>query len=783
MSFAIFVDATALSIGSFFILGVTPVWLAASSVQKLELKPGTYEFVQPNGAVPLASFQVNADGSLTLPVGAFMSFNEQDRVLKLVGYPITLDATALKVTMGSFQLENLTGWRPTDVTHLLRLMPQSYRVVQPNGVVEAAVFEVKADGSVSLPVGEFMSFDAQAVVVKLLGYPITLDATALKVTMGSFQLENLTGWRPTDVTHLLRLMPQSYRVVQPNGVVEAAVFEVKADGSVVMPAGGFTDFDAEAVVLKLLGYLITLDATALKDTMRSFQLENLTGWRPADVTHLLRLMPQSYRVVQPNGVVAAAIFEVKADGSVSLPAGEFMSFDSQAAVVKLEGYPVTLDATALKTTMGSFQLENLTGWRPTDVSHLLRLMPQSYRMVQPNGVVAAAVFEVKADGSVVMPAGGFMDFDAQAVVLKLLGYPITLDATAFKDTMTSVRLLNLTTWKGNDATHELRLMPQRYQIEQPNGVVEASMFEVKADGSVSLPAGGFMSFDKQGRVLKLVGYLINVDANEVTTQSIGLVNLKNLPSGSKQAALQLLPSSYQLALSNGAVAEAVFEVLLGGTLRFAPPPDGTAGFMSSPVKGTIKFTGYPIIFDATAITTDHLGIVNLTEPLPSGQPHPLRLLPGAYQVAQATGVVPEAAFDVRVGGAVIARFADYVNIEPGAIHFLGLSILVDASAWAGTPLRLVEFGISLDTSRAEPQRVSQFPSVSLTLRLESSPPQRVEFFLQAGPVIQLDEPYPFVELRQRNGVPELALTKNLVRSRRQCLAADIRSRAFTNGRR
>ncbi|MFO0699252.1 MAG: RHS repeat-associated core domain-containing protein [Nitrospira sp.] len=319
MAFPIHIDARQLAHPQFFIPGVTTQWTATHpEPSTFQMEPGTYTFSIDSGQGLVFTVTpqglIDYDPALDVPPGGNHGIfqGRGTATLTLVGFAITLDARALaapKVAIG-----HLTGWLPNDVPQVLHLLPGPYEFQQEPGLVPAAAFTVRPDGTIDYAATSdgFLSGRGTSTYV-LHGLPITLDARALaapKVAIG-----HLTGWLPNDVPQVLHLLPGPYEFQQEPGLVPAAAFTVRPDGTIDYAAtsDGFLSGRGTSTYT-LHGLPITLDARALAN--HKFAIGHLTHWLPNDTAHLLHLLPGAYEFQQDTGLVPTAAFEVRPDGTI-----------------------------------------------------------------------------------------------------------------------------------------------------------------------------------------------------------------------------------------------------------------------------------------------------------------------------------------------------------------------------------------------------------------------------------------------------------------------------------
>ena len=661
-----------------------------------------------------------------------------------------------------------TSWLVRKDTHTLYLLPSHYDFQQGNGVVPAAAFDVLPDGTVNYAESSDSFLSGRGTpTFGIIGLPIIIDGTQLDV--GAYAIYLTTSWLVRKDTHTLYLLPGHYEFQQGNGVVPAAAFDVLRDGTVNYAESSDAFLSGRGTPnFGILGLPIIVDGTQLD--VGAYAIYLTTSWLVRKDAHTLYLLPGHYEFQQGNGVVPAAAFDVLPDGTVNYAASSdgFMAGRGGASV-EFIGHPIVIDVT--QVTTARFNIVGIYAGANDVKRDKLKLLPFTYQLGIASGPVTTALFDVTLAGEIRadnLPPYMSVQRGAGPPVLTVTGYPIAIDATDV-----STQWVGIAGLTGPLASLKeiLQLLPAKYQLRQANGPVEEAVFDVHLDGTVTLkefPSGtaAFMTLTTPSSI-KFSGYPIDVILPYLS-EAFFLVSLIRVAAPNQT--LRLLPGPYQLGWNSAPVPETMFSVELTGKVQYTEPPAGVIGVMKGAGTSSITFVGYPTGFDFSAISADRFRIVNFTDWLDNVPINSLPLLPGTYQVVQGTGLVPEATFEVKFGGDVKYRPDGLTEVtERGQVRFVGLTILVDATDLAGITVRLADLGVAFDASGVQPQRLAQFPFAMLTLLLGTNPPSEVEFFLRQGPLIELDEPYPFVEVRQVGGTQTLRLTIPAPRQKRPCL--------------
>lgn len=191
-----------------------------------------------------------------------------------------------------------------------------------------------------------------------------------------------------------------------------------------------------------------------------------------------------------------------------------------------------------------------------------------------------------------------------------------------------------------------------------------------------------MADEEGARNTQAAVFPIAIDTTGLSIQSWYLPGVTSWLAGNLPATLSLLPGSYQFAQANGRVLEADFQVLANGSVDYAAASDA---FLAGRGTSTFKILGLPVTVDATRLSAQAFAIFITTGWLANSTSHVLNLLPGHYNFQQGNGVVPEAAFDVRLDGTVdYATSSDAFLAGRGTSTFrlLGLPVTIDATQLA-----------------------------------------------------------------------------------------------------
>lgn len=486
MSFPIQINATALTCPSFVVKSM-PGRLDSRSIQALALEPGSYEF--QSGAFPLNwTFTVTHEGhldyvpELDVRQGGFLS-GSGTTTLVVSGFRIALNGTSLATT--NYAIANTTPWLPATASHTLHLLPGHYQFIQGNGPVPAVDFQVRMDGTIDYPVTSdaFLSGRGTATY-SIGGFEITLDGTQLSTA--TYNVANITSWLPSKDKHTLHLLPGPYQFNQGNGPVPEADFEVRMDGTVDYAGTSDAFLTGRGTsTLVIIGLPITIDARQL--AVETYALFVTTSWLLSKDPHTLYLLPGHYEFQQGNGVVSAAAFDVLGDGTVNYAESSNLFLSGRSTPnFGVIGLPITIDATRL--TPLPYAVFVTAGWMNSQSLHRLNLLPGHYEFQLESGVVAAAAFDVRLDGTVDYPSTSDLFLGGRGTgTFEIVGLPVGVDVTAIAGTAVVLIPSGITLDKASAVIPMLRLLPQRnLGLALQSSPPLTALFDLQPNGSVEL---------------------------------------------------------------------------------------------------------------------------------------------------------------------------------------------------------------------------------------------------------------------------------------------------------
>ena len=210
------IDGTALTVDRFAVGGIGLFLTTTPHV--LDLAPGPYTVNDLSGGIH--AFEVTATGDISYATEKEPYFDGAGTSqLTLVGYDVTIDATAL--TPPNFFIGGIGGF-PSATVATLTFLPGVKNVQDGSG--EKHFFEVTEAGTVGYEAAKEPFFDGSGTAqLTLVGYSVIIDATALT---GSFSIGG-TGSFSTTVTHTITTVPGNKSFSSTD---VSFVYEVRADG-------------------------------------------------------------------------------------------------------------------------------------------------------------------------------------------------------------------------------------------------------------------------------------------------------------------------------------------------------------------------------------------------------------------------------------------------------------------------------------------------------------------------------------------------------------------------
>jgi hypothetical protein len=345
----IHIDTSLLTNTNFLIPGQTG-WINGATSPPLNLPAGIYHFQQVSGFFADFTFEVKTDGtvSYTDDYAAFLG-GRGTSILVVSGFPVRIDGTAL--SHGLIVMGITSSFLDPSSTHDVRLVPASGYGFQPgSGTVANLSFKVDLSGNVIID-PKYMGFaTARDNTLTIAGYKVVIDGTALSHDLLPIMMAFGEGFLSRTTTHTLTVIPSSGYSFQPgSGIVANLSWDVDTSGNILVAAqyAGFAS--ATGNRLKITGYTVTIDGTALSHDLLPISLAGYTGgFLSRSSTHQLTLIPAAGYTFQPgSGIVADMAYTVGADGSITFPATCRMFLSAKApSTLVVRGYPILIDATA-----------------------------------------------------------------------------------------------------------------------------------------------------------------------------------------------------------------------------------------------------------------------------------------------------------------------------------------------------------------------------------------------------------------------------------------------------
>ena len=486
-----------------------------------------------------------------------------------------------------------------------------------------------------------------------------IGIAATRLSCPTFTISGVTGALATSSPHTVKLGAGVYTIRTQDSSEPSWHFDVTAEGLIDYDigldtsVGGFLTGRGTATI-DVLGFLVTLDGRDL--SAPHYLVANVTSWLSRTELNALHLLAGQYRFVQPNAV--AVDFVIRIDGTLDYANGSDVFLRGRGtSVLRILGFSIAIDARVL--TAAHFSLASMTSWITSTEIQTLRLLPGPYHFLQPNELVPQIAFEVVSDGTVDYASSNSGFLVGQGTnSLGIMGSEITLDASNL--TTPHLLVLGTTAWIQTAHIHTLNLLPGRYQLMQPSGLVPEAAFEVRADGTIDYPSSGNSLLEGRGSMaLRVNGFEIVLDARGFSPSQFMLANTSSWFSSEDVQVMRLLPGHYHFLLPGGPLPEADFDVPLDGTVHYEPAQDVTAsppGVLSGLGTHEIRFVGFHIFVDAGAYAGEPVQLMPSGVAIDSATsgPMPVSVLPRAGLRLEIGGTDPKVVlFDFVVGGRVI----------------------------------------------------------------------------------------------------------------------------------
>ncbi|MHA2294099.1 MAG: PKD domain-containing protein [Candidatus Hodarchaeales archaeon] len=399
---------------------------------------GTYR----NGRLINTHFQILSDGTIAYDTSydGITLEGLGTSVIKVLGYPVTIDMSDIDINIRLFDLDWLSGGEIATY----RLPPKAswgyFFETGFYGRIPLANFQVELDGTVLYDVEyDGVTLEGLATsVLKVLGYPITVDASNVSTTL---QLHGIYEYIPAGSSKTLWLPPETdymYRVVShPGGGLPDTAFAVTTEGTVLYDP----EYDRVTLEglgtssLKVLGYPITVDGS---DVSPAINLYGFAGYIPTGGTRTYHLPPKTgygYRIVASSSyILYDTPFQVTTEGTVDYD----LAYDGVTlagkgtSTITLVGHPITIDTSGFALKTGVWGID----WIPKGGVKTYRLPAgrsfYNYSLLKSGNFptnLQCSDFFVDLNGSVVYdPSYDGITLEGMGTsYLKVLGYPVTID--------------------------------------------------------------------------------------------------------------------------------------------------------------------------------------------------------------------------------------------------------------------------------------------------------------------------------------------------------------------
>lgn len=615
--------------------------------------------------------------------------------MELLGYPIKFTADQLSSPEIIYQNAQPTGgWRSTKDAQAFRLLPGWYNL-QPSASYALVSYGVTREGKIGYDKALEGCFAGLGTTqLELRGYPIEIIAEKLSTEQIAYPY--IIPGLGSKSLQTFRLLPGQYNLQVAAGYA-AVIYLVTPQGKIdyedaldIKHGGCFSG--KETTRLELLGYSVEIIADEKLSTPQITYPYIISGWVSGKTKQTFQLLPGSYNLQTPASFVSV-VYTVTPQGKISydepLDATNGGGFaGKETTQLKLIGFSIAVDPSPL--SQPQFLISEVTPGDEVAIQKKVtfQLLPGAYTIQSISG--PGYIFSVTPKGTIdydktfdVNNPGnpGFLS-GRETATLTLAGYPISLDATPLINGISQFRLGSGSRWLTTDVSHDVHLFPGRYGLELASGVISGAEFEVVFGGMIHYDSSldiqvtqddprppGYLSGHDTNK-LRLEGYAITLDAIPLAqaTSLFRLGRVTNWLATSKSLTVRLLPTHYSLYLDTGAIAEALFDVLFGGKIRYAPQFDlSSGGFLQGYGETTLTIHGYTLLIDAGELH----GVAVILLPFRVAI-DPLSSVPQAFQVLPQTNVMLElrhkssqtVVFDMEQNGAITLRKSySFINLE------------------------------------------------------------------------------------------------------------------------
>jgi hypothetical protein len=217
----------------------------------------------------------------------------------------------------------------------------------------------------------------------------------------------------------------------------------------------------------------------------------ISGWLANTEPHTLRLLPGSYSIVQGDGLVTDTEFTLNRSGLVDYaPKNNAILAGRGTNTLNFIGLAVTLNGSEL--AIDRYRVVGITDWLASNQSHLLRILPGSYLLVQPSGLVPRGAFTMLVNGTIDyepdldISAGGYLA-GAGTTELRLRGHPVSIDATEFAGSEIVLLPQNIPINSSAGQVQTLNLLPEyNLQLDLRSPPQQNAMFDLLPNGAIRL---------------------------------------------------------------------------------------------------------------------------------------------------------------------------------------------------------------------------------------------------------------------------------------------------------
>ena len=399
--FDIRIDTRGLTYTQVQIPELSPALIEGANVPTIQMEPGEYSFLQISSDLSSAAFRfkITPNGLIDYDVAneGFLD-GRGTTTLTVRGFTITIDGTLLSDDLlpNVFRAEILSR----SSTHDLMLVPAAgYSFVLTANI--DFKFDVTVNGQLSVDPRYAGFAEASGRTLKIKGYKITIDGTALSHDLLPLGMQSTIEPLPRNRTNEFTYMPAVGYSFQTRLLADFR-FDVTVDGQVAVDPryAGFAEVNGRT--LKIKGYKITIDGTALSHDLQPEGMLGNNEVLPRNRTNELTYMPAAGYSFS-NGGSTDFRFNVTVDGQVAVDASYAGFAEARDQTLIIRGYRIMIDGRAFSHDLFLLNILGIPGFMPRDRTHEFKLMPlAAYVLLVPDVPGIDFRFKLSPNGEITM---------------------------------------------------------------------------------------------------------------------------------------------------------------------------------------------------------------------------------------------------------------------------------------------------------------------------------------------------------------------------------------------